>query len=67
MNTFETIPIKDIPDNFAEELKRMHEILKGGLAQFDRDQKLWAQKRIDIIHQVVLCGPIFLNNEDTSL
>lgn len=49
--------MKDFPPEVANELQRLHDIVQGPSAHFDRDQKEWAKKKIDTIHGVFFSIP----------
>lgn len=54
------LQIKDIPPNIAEELERLHNIVQGPQAHFDRDEKKWAKDKIDQIHKLFFMGAVFI-------
>lgn len=63
MSKPEFLEIKDIPPRIAEELERLHTMVQGPSAHYDREEKKWAKDKIDQIHKIFFMGAIYIETQ----
>lgn len=58
--SIEMVPIKDIPENIADELERLHHVLS---LDESAELKTWAKEKIDNIHVLFFMARVTIKEE----
>lgn len=59
-NSVDYIDIKDIPPNIAEELDRLHDLIKSNGGTSNREIREWAQSKVDNIHKMLFTSAFII-------